>query len=52
MYYRSDLFIHSKRVEWLSLEIADFLVKNTSKKLDTELIREMSRFHDDAEIII
>lgn len=52
MHHRPNLFIHSKRVEWLSLEISNFLIKKTSKKLDIDLIREMARFHDDIEIII
>lgn len=51
MFYRPNLLIHSKRVEWLAMEIANFLVEKTGKYIDIDLVREMARFHDDAEII-
>lgn len=51
MYYRPNLLIHSRRVEWIATEISNFLAKNTDKKIDLDLVREMARFHDDAEII-
>lgn len=51
MFYRPNLLIHSKRVEWLAMEIANFLAEKTGKYIDIDLVREMARFHDDAEII-
>ncbi|MDD2870525.1 MAG: HD domain-containing protein [Candidatus Gracilibacteria bacterium] len=51
MYYRPNLKIHSKRVEWIAFEVADFLMKNSEINIDIDLVREMARFHDDAEII-
>ena len=51
MYYRPNLLIHSRRVSWMAWEIATFLMEMTWKVIDVELIKEMAKFHDDAEII-
>lgn len=51
MFYRPNLLIHSRRVEWLAWEISQFLIENIWAELDIELIKQMARFHDDAEII-
>jgi len=51
MFYRPNLLIHSRRVEWLAVEIVKFLNLHTNKSVDIDLIREMAKFHDDVEII-
>jgi len=52
MYYRSNLFIHTKRVTWIASEIAKFLNNVTAKKIDVWFVQEMANFHDDDEIIM
>ena len=54
MFYRPNLYIHSNRVEWLAFEIAKTLISISPKireKIDLDFIRELAKFHDDAELI-
>lgn len=48
MYYRPNLWIHTKRVEWISKEIALWLWLSDSQ---IHRIQKLARYHDDAEII-
>jgi hypothetical protein len=54
MFYRPNLHIHSNRVEWISREIMKYLDRYRDKAkvvIDTDLVVELARFHDDTEII-
>lgn len=51
MYYRPNLSIHTRRVEWMATEIANYLLETTNAKINIDLLKEMARFHDDTEII-
>lgn len=51
VFYRPNLLIHSRRVEWISSEITKFLIEKTKKNIDIILVREMAKFHDDTEIL-
>jgi len=51
MFYRPNLLIHTKRVKRIALELANYLLKNSWKKIDIDLVWELAKFHDDTEII-
>ena len=50
MFYRTELLIHSNRVEWIATKIAE-LLNNFENKVSVDLVKELARFHDDTEII-
>lgn len=50
MYYRSDLWMHSLRVFWLTEELLPLAQKHLS--IDPEKARTLAFVHDDAEIVM
>lgn len=51
MFYRPDLFIHSKRVSWIVEELIPYAEKAFGSSFDANKARVLSLVHDDAEII-
>ena len=49
MYYRTDLYLHSKRIVWLLEELIPYAVK-VFPGFNVELARTMAAVHDDLEI--
>lgn len=50
MYYRTNVFIHSQRVRWITEELVPPL-KQAFNNFDAELARILALVHDDAEVI-
>ncbi|MBI2632048.1 HD domain-containing protein [Candidatus Pacearchaeota archaeon] len=49
MFFRTNVELHSRRVEWITEELSPFLVRDT--KLDIDKLRILCRIHDDLEVI-
>ena len=51
MFYRTNLWIHTRRVSWIVRELAPHVNRHYSPNFDLELAFTLSLVHDDAEII-
>lgn len=49
MFFRTNVDLHTRRVQWIAEELSPFISKDT--KLDIEKLRILCRIHDDIEII-
>src|SRR3989338_9455047 len=49
MFFRTNVDIHTKRMEWIAEELSKYIKKDT--EFDLEKLKLLCRIHDDMEII-